>query len=98
MALSSIPEPGRFARLVAWGTLGTMGLRVLIIWIYNHTGRSIFPAITLHVTANVGKTVFPGGIAYYDPMGRLWNHCPRGRRGDRTRRRTNPRQTGCQAA
>ena len=53
---------------LAWGTLGTIGMRCLIIRVYRSTGRSVFAAICFHVMANLGKTRFPGGIRYYDPM------------------------------
>jgi uncharacterized protein len=43
-------------------------LRILIVWLYNNTGKSVFAAILFHAMANVGKTVFPGGVSYYDPV------------------------------
>ncbi len=67
-------QRGDTATWIAFGFLGSVGLRILIVWLYNNTGESVFAAITFHAMANVGKTVFPGGVSYYDPPERvaLW--------------------------
>jgi hypothetical protein len=44
---------------IAWGTLGTVAMRILIIWLYNNTGGSVFAAIFFHTMANTGRTSFP---------------------------------------
>lgn len=41
---------------IAVGLLAAVGVRVLIVWVYNNTGRSVFAAILLHVTANLAST------------------------------------------
>jgi len=33
---------------IAWWSLYTVALRVLIVWLYNNTGRSVFAAILYH--------------------------------------------------
>jgi len=44
-------------------------LRVLIVWIYNNTGKSVFAAITFHAMVNVSELVlFPIYGSYYDPV------------------------------
>ncbi|HWQ47614.1 MAG TPA: type II CAAX endopeptidase family protein [Methanosarcina sp.] len=44
-------------------------LRVLIVWIYNNTGKSVFAAIAFHATTNVSELVlFPIYGSYYDPV------------------------------
>jgi uncharacterized protein len=60
-------QRGDTAKWIAFGFLGSVGLRILIVWLYNNTGESVFAAILFHVMANVGKTVFPDGVSYYDP-------------------------------
>lgn len=55
----SIIQQCHNATWIAWGTLGTVGLRVLIVWLYNNTGRSVFAAILFHTMANIGRTSFP---------------------------------------
>jgi membrane protease YdiL (CAAX protease family) len=47
----------------------TVLLRVLIVWIYNNTGKSLFAAIAFHASVNVSELVlFPIYGSYYDPF------------------------------
>lgn len=51
-------------RLVA---LGTIAARVIIVWLYNNTGRSVLAAALFHATQNVTWQLFPVQGSYYDP-------------------------------
>lgn len=54
---------------VFWKSASTVLLRVLIVWIYNNTGKSLFAAIAFHAMANVSELVlFPIYGSYYDPF------------------------------
>ena len=55
----SIIQQGHNAVWIAWGTLGTVAVRVLIVWIYNNTGKSLFACILFHTMLNVGRILFP---------------------------------------
>lgn len=55
----SIIQQGHNATWIAWGTLGTVAVRVLIVWIYNNTGKSLFACILFHASLNVGRVLFP---------------------------------------
>ena len=55
----SIIQQGHSALWIAWGTLGTVAVRVLIVWIYNNTGKSLFACILFHTMLNVGRLLFP---------------------------------------
>jgi uncharacterized protein len=55
----SIIQQGHNATWIAWGTLGTVAVRVLIVWIYNNTGKSVFACILFHTLLNVGRVLFP---------------------------------------
>ncbi len=44
---------------IAWWSLGTVALRVIIVWIYNNTGKSIFAAALFHMMINVTWQLFP---------------------------------------
>lgn len=55
----SIIKQGHDATWIAWGTLGTIAVRVLIVWIYNNTGKSLFACILFHTLFNVGRPLFP---------------------------------------
>ena len=52
---------------IAWWTLGTVAARILIVWIYNNTGRSVFAATVFHATINLSWQLFPVNGSYYDP-------------------------------
>ena len=52
---------------IAWQCLGTVGLRVIIVWLYNNTGKSVFVAILFHDMLNVSTFLFPNYGSYYDP-------------------------------
>lgn len=50
----------RPAGWIAWWCLYTVATRVLIVWIYNNTGRSVFAAALYHAMANMSTMLFPG--------------------------------------
>jgi uncharacterized protein len=52
---------------IAWWGLGTVASRVLIVWLYNNTGKSVFAAILYHAISNVSWFLFPNYGSHYDP-------------------------------
>ena len=52
---------------IAWWSLSTVAYRVIITWLYNNTGRSVFIAALFHATINVTYFLFPIQGSYYDP-------------------------------
>jgi hypothetical protein len=54
---------------IIWWSLGTLAYRVIITWLYNNTGRSVFVAVLFHTMINLTWQLFPvnGAYAYYDP-------------------------------
>jgi uncharacterized protein len=54
----SIIQQGHNLTWIAWATLGTVAVRVLIVWIYNNTGKSLFACILFHTLLNVGRPLF----------------------------------------
>jgi len=52
---------------VAWQCLATVGLRVLIVWIFNNTSRSVFGTIVFHAMINVCDFMFPNYGSAYNP-------------------------------
>lgn len=46
----------------------TVALRVLIVWLYDGAGRSVFAAIAFHDTVNVSEFLYPVYGSYYDPF------------------------------
>jgi uncharacterized protein len=60
---------------IAWWSLQAMAMRVLTVWIYNNTRKSVFAAALFHATANVNIGPFlnfgVGGFPY-DAL-RIWS-------------------------
>ncbi|HUI27346.1 MAG TPA: CPBP family intramembrane glutamic endopeptidase [Candidatus Kryptonia bacterium] len=54
----------RSATWIAWWCLFTVASRVLIVWLYNNTGKSVFAATLYHAVSNVSTVLF---ISYFDP-------------------------------
>jgi membrane protease YdiL (CAAX protease family) len=52
---------------IAWWALGTVALRIIITWLYNNTGRSVFIAIFFHAMFNLTWQLFPIDGSFYDP-------------------------------
>ena len=48
-------------------TLGAIPLRVLIVWLYNNTAKSMFAAIVLHAMTNVSESIFPDYSSRFAP-------------------------------
>jgi len=44
---------------IAWWALGTVALRILIVWLYNNTGKSVFAAVLFHAIFNVSGSLLP---------------------------------------
>ena len=55
----SIIQQGHGFIWLLWGTLGTVAVRVLIVWIYNNTQKSVFACIFFHTLLNLGRVIFP---------------------------------------
>ena len=55
----SMIQQGHDLRWIGWGTLGTVGVRILMVWLYNNTGKSVSACIIFHSMANIGRIFFP---------------------------------------
>jgi hypothetical protein len=53
---------------VFWQSANTVGLRVLIVWLFINTGRSVFAAVVFHMMTNVSEFSFPVYGSHYDPF------------------------------
>lgn len=56
------------ANWILWQSIYTVATRVLIVWIYNNTGKSVFGSILFHDVSNVCWTLFPNYGSAYDPF------------------------------
>jgi uncharacterized protein len=57
----------RSVEWIAWWTLWTVSARVIIVWLYNHAGKSVFGAALFHATSNVSWQMFPIHGSFFDP-------------------------------
>ncbi len=53
---------------IAWQCLGTIVARILIVWLYNCTGKSVFATVLYHAMSNVSVFLFPNYGSHYDPF------------------------------
>lgn len=52
---------------ITWQCFATVVLRILIVWLYNNTGKSVIAAILFHTMINVSDTLFPNNGSHYNP-------------------------------
>jgi membrane protease YdiL (CAAX protease family) len=61
-------QTGNAPAWIASQGLFSVALRILMVWIYNHTGKSVFAATLVHVTANLSWALFPNYGSHYNPL------------------------------
>ncbi len=54
------------ANWIIWQSLNMVATRIIIVWIYNNTGKSIFAAILYHAMNNVSTMLLPSFGLIYD--------------------------------
>jgi hypothetical protein len=52
---------------IAWWFLGTVASRVVMTWLYNNSGRSVFGAALYHDFSNLSWQLFPNFGSHWDP-------------------------------
>jgi membrane protease YdiL (CAAX protease family) len=60
-------QAGRSPAWIAWQCLFWVTSRVLFVWLYNNTGKSVFAAAVYHAMLNVTWQLFPINGSFYDP-------------------------------
>lgn len=60
-------QANRSPSWIAWQSLETVSLRVVLVWLYNRTGKSVFATSLCHATLNTSWYLFPIDGSYYDP-------------------------------
>jgi uncharacterized protein len=53
---------------IFWHCLRGVAMRVLMVWLYNNTGKSLFAAIVFHATSNVSDFALDDRGASYNPL------------------------------
>ena len=51
---------------IAWWCLYAVASRVLVVWLYNNTGRSVFAVALFHATLNLSWMLFPIEGSHFD--------------------------------
>ena len=52
---------------IVWQCLTLVASRVLFVWLYNNTNKSVFAAALCHAMQNVSWQLFPNQGSHYDP-------------------------------
>jgi len=65
--LPSFVQVGRAPAWIAWQSLFMVAARVITVWLYNNTDKSILIAVLFHATINVSSFLFPNLGSHYDP-------------------------------
>lgn len=68
-AVHIIPDVqnGQTGRWIFWHRLGSIANRVLMGWLSEHTGGSVFGSILYHDMSNVSWALFPNNGSHYNP-------------------------------
>ena len=61
-------QQGRSADWILWQCLSTVAMRIIIVWLFENTNKSIFIAVLLHTMFNVSWALFPIAGSFYDPF------------------------------
>jgi hypothetical protein len=56
------------ANWIFWQCLATMATRIIMVWLYNNTGKSVFAAILFHAIYNTITLVFPNYGFIFNPF------------------------------
>ncbi len=62
-----VVQVGRSPLWIAWQCLFWISARVIIFWLYNNIGKSVFAVVVFHSMLNVSSFLFPVDGSFYDP-------------------------------
>lgn len=65
--LPALVQAERAIDWVIWWAFGTVASRVLLVWLYDNTGRSVFGISLCHALSNVSWQTYPVQGSYFDP-------------------------------
>jgi uncharacterized protein len=61
-------QADRTASWIWWQCLTMLPARVIIVWLCNNSGRSLFIAVIFHTMMNLSEYLFPINGSHYDPF------------------------------
>ena len=53
---------------IVWQSIGTVFLRIIMVWLLNNTGKSVFGMVLFHTMSNISPYLIPNYGAHYDPF------------------------------
>ena len=63
----ALAQAHRSLAWIGWWTLATVATRVIIVWLFNNAGRSVFAAALFHAMTNLGWQLYPVHGSWFDP-------------------------------
>lgn len=60
-------QVSRSLEWIAWWSLGTISLRIIMVWIFANSGKSVFTLAVFHAMINFCWQLFPINGSFYDP-------------------------------
>ncbi len=63
----SLLQVSRSVGWIAGWALGTISLRVMMVWLHTFSGKSVFAAALIHTMSNMCWQLFPVNGSFYDP-------------------------------
>jgi len=60
-------QANRSFEWILWWTLGAFSLRTIMVWLYAHSGKSVFAVTLFHTMINLSWQLFPINGSFYDP-------------------------------
>jgi hypothetical protein len=60
-------QAGRSAGWIAWWTLGTVAMRLVMVWIYTGIGSGLGAVVIFHAMTNLCWQLFPVSGSWFDP-------------------------------
>jgi uncharacterized protein len=53
---------------IVWQSIGTVFLRIIMVWLFNNTGKSVFAMVLFHTMINISPYLIPNYGSHYDPF------------------------------
>ncbi len=53
---------------IIWQCLGTVFLRIIMVWLFNDSGKSVFGMVLFHAMINISPYLIPNNGTHYDPI------------------------------
>lgn len=66
--LPALVQAERSLEWIAWWSVWTLGARLVMVWAYATTGRSVLPVVAYHALSNVCWQLYPVGGSHFDPQ------------------------------